>query len=394
MQAEIITIGTELLLGQIIDTNAAYLSQQMAAIGFNVFRTTTIGDNRERIVSAIKRALDECNIVIISGGIGPTVDDKTREAVAVATDRDLEFDQNLLNDIKAFFKKRGLVLGENNPRQAYIPHGAIPVRNPVGTAPGFIVKHGTSYVVSLPGVPKELYHLMQNTVLPFITREFGLDAVIKMRVLRTAGTGESHIDRLIEDLEESENPTVGLSAHPGAVDIRVTAKAESERIAQQLLDDMEERLRERLGKMIYGVDDETIESVVVKLLAEQGLKLGILETNTGGVLASRLTAVPDGFEVLVGSLTASLPKAADYFLKLADYQLSVSAKTAETLATKIRQTTGADIGLVIVGDESPDVGPYSKRAGDAYIGLSREGRRALSWGAPGADALCGRRRQR
>ena len=372
MQAEIITIGTELLLGQIVDTNAAYLAKELAGIGINVFRSTTIGDNQDRIANAVRRALDACDIVITSGGIGPTVDDKTREAVAAATGRDLVFDQSLLDDIKAFFEKRGLVLGENNPRQAFIPHEATPIRNPVGTAPGFIVKQGSRYVISLPGVPRELYHLMEHLVLPFIDREFGLETVINMRVLRTAGTGESNIDRLIADLEESDNPTVGLSAHPGAVDIRVTAKAKDATTAQQLLDDMETQLRDRLGDMIYGLDDVSIEGVIVNMLVERGLKLAILETNTGGTLACRLTAVPHGFEILTGSLIASLPKAADYLLKTSDHPYSVSAGTAEILADKIREIAGADIGMAIIGDEDPNAGPYGSVTGSTYFGLSRQ----------------------
>jgi nicotinamide-nucleotide amidase len=265
------------------------------------------------------------------------------------------------------------VLGENNPRQAFIPHDAIPVRNPVGTAPGFIVEHRNRYVISLPGVPRELYYLMENTVMPFIHREFGLETVIKTRVLRTAGTGESHIDRLIADLEESDNPTVGLSAYPGAVDIRFTAKAKNKIKAQTLLDDMEKQLRDRLGNMVYGLDDATIERVVVNMLLERGLKLVILETNTGGTLSCRLTASPDGFEVLGGSVIASLPKAADYILKMSGHQLPVSARTAETLAAKIREIAGADIGMAIIGDEDPDVGPYGNLSGNTYIGLSRQG---------------------
>ena len=372
MQAEIITIGTELLLGQIIDTNAAYLAKELAAIGFNVFRSTTIGDNQDRIASAVRRALDNCDLVITSGGIGPTVDDKTREAVAAATDRELVFDQGLMDDIKAFFEKRGLVLGENNPRQAFIPNQSVPVRNPVGTAPGFIVEQDHRYVISLPGVPRELYYLMEHSVLPFIHREFGLDTVIEMRVLRTAGTGESNIDRLVADLEESDNPTVGLLAYPGAVDIRVTAKARNKDKAQVLLDKMEKQLRGRLGDMIYGQDDETIEGVVVKMLRERGLKLVILETNTGGTLACRFTAAPHGFEVLTRALVASLPKAADYLLQTPQHSQSVSAGSAELLATKLQEMTEADIGMVIVGDEDPNVGPYDSVSGNTYFGMSRQ----------------------
>jgi nicotinamide-nucleotide amidase len=372
MQAEIITIGTELLLGQIVDTNAAYLAKQLAGMGFDVFRSTTIGDNQDRIAHAVRRALDDCDLVITSGGIGPTIDDKTRAAVAAATGRDLVFDPGLLDDIKNFFDKRGLVLGENNPRQAFIPHDAIAVRNPVGTAPGFIVDQGHRYVISLPGVPKELYYLMEHSVLPFIQREFGLETVINMRVLKTAGTGESNIDRLIADLEESDNPSVGLSAYPGAVDIRITAKAESSLKAQALLNDMEKQLRGRLGEMIYGTDDATIEGVVVNLLLERGLKLVVLETNTGGTLTRRLTGFSGGFEVLGGSLIASLPKAVDYVLKTSDHSLPVSARTAEMLATRMREISGADIGMAMVGDEDPNMGPYGNFTGNTHIALSCE----------------------
>jgi competence/damage-inducible protein CinA-like protein len=374
MQAEIITIGTELLLGQIVDTNAAYLAKELAALGFNVFRSTTIGDNQDRIANAVRRALDNCDVVITSGGIGPTVDDKTRAAVAAATDRDLVFDQSLLDDIKAFFDKRGWPLGENNPRQAFIPLDAIPVHNPVGTAPGFIVEQDHRFVISLPGVPRELFYLMEHSVLPFIHQEFGLDTVIDMRVLRTAGAGESLIDRLVADLEESENPTVGLLAYPGAVDIRVTAKAKNKEQARVLLDKMERQLRDRLGDMVYGLDDATIEGCIVDLLLERGLTLAILETNTGGTLACRLTAVPQGLAVLGGTLVASLAKADRYLLQTSHQTTSVSAGSAELLAKKIRERAGADIGMAIVGDEDPNVGPFSNVTGNTYFGMSCQDR--------------------
>ncbi|MBW2515078.1 MAG: CinA family nicotinamide mononucleotide deamidase-related protein [Deltaproteobacteria bacterium] len=324
MQAEIITIGTELLLGQIVDTNAAYLAKQLASIGFNVFRSTTIGDNQDRIAHAVRRALDDCDVVITSGGIGPTIDDKTRAAVAAATGRDLVFDQGLLDNIRVFFDKRGWELGENNSRQAFIPQGAVPVLNPVGTAPGFIVEQNHHFVISLPGVPRELTYLMEHSVLPFIHGEFGLDTLIDMRVLRTAGAGESFIDRLIADLEESENPTVGLLAYPGAVDIRVTAKAGNKAEARDLLDTMEKKLRDRLGDMVYGLDEATIEGGIVELLLERGLTLAILETNTGGALACRLTAVPHGLEVLGGALVASLTNADTYLLQTSHPSSAVS----------------------------------------------------------------------
>jgi nicotinamide-nucleotide amidase len=370
MQAEIITIGTELLLGQIVDTNAAFLARQLAAVGFDVYRQTTVGDNVGRIVDAVGTALNRCDFVITSGGIGPTVDDKTREAVAEATGQKLRMDPALLRHIAAFFERRGWELGENNPLQAYIPEHATPVHNPVGTAPGFIVKYQGSYVVSLPGVPRELYYLMEHTVLPFIQKEFGLETVIKTRILRTAGSGESYIDRRIAVLETAANPTVGLAAHPGAVDIRIAAKAKDDLVVSQMLDDMETRLRDILGDMIYGVDEETIAGAVVKQLLELDLKLALVETNTGGSVARRLTGVPDGLSVLKQSLTMSLEGAGEALLPNAKGPITLSAASAEILAARIQADTVGGIGMAIIGDEDPAVGPYSERTGNTYIAVS------------------------
>lgn len=375
MRAEIIMIGTELLLGQIVDTNAAYLAKGLAQLGFDVFRKVTVGDNEDRIVDAIAGAMETSDVVITSGGLGPTVDDKTREAVALATNRKLVMSHDLLKDIEAFFERRGLVLGENNPRQAYIPEDAIPVRNPVGTAPSYIVKHGNSCVMSLPGVPRELKYLMQNTIEPFLREEFGIKTVIKIRILKTAGTGESNIDREIDDLEESSNPTVGLAAHAGTIDIRITAKAKNEKEAEQLIDGMEQEIRGRIGHMIYGTDDDTIEQIVINELIAQGKSLAVLETNTGGMLATRLTSVPGGMEVVRQGLVMSIARVGEEIFESDKGEKGVTGEIAETLARQLREKLGVDVGFAIIGDESPDVGPYKENAGDSYFGLSETGLR-------------------
>ncbi|MFQ5594748.1 MAG: CinA family nicotinamide mononucleotide deamidase-related protein [Anaerolineae bacterium] len=376
MQAEIITIGTEILLGQIVDTNAAHLAQKLAEIGLNVYRKTTVGDNDLRIAEAVRSALRRSDVVITSGGLGPTVDDKTREAVAAATNRKLMLNPGLLNHIEEFFSKRGREAGENNRRQAYLPRNAIPIHNPVGTAPGFIVKHQNSYVISLPGVPRELYHLTEESVLPFLRQEFSLQGVIESRILHTAGIGESSIDRRIADLEESTNPTVGLAAHAGSVDIRISAKAVIAAEARQMLDEMEARIRERLGDMIFGSGEVTIEEVVAMMLVNRGLSLAVLETNTAGLIASRLAAVPGGMEVLNQALITSPERARSWLLPDVERQTNISTKVAELLAARIREQAGVDIGVAIVGDTTLDVGPYSERTGNTYISLST--REALS----------------
>jgi nicotinamide-nucleotide amidase len=279
------------------------------------------------------------------------VDDKTRDAVARATDRELFLDEDLLAYITEFIKRRGFKLGENNPRQAQIPSDSIPIHNPVGTAPGFIVSHNDSYVISLPGVPRELHYLMENTVLPFLTDKFGLQAVIKTRLLRTAGEGESAIDRLIAEFEESSNPTVGLAAHPGAVDIRISAKAEHEDDALKMLDDMETRVRQRVGD-------------------KRKLSIAIVETNTGGFITHMLTNVPRGFDVNVQTQVMSCQRVVDMLPDGFKFEETVSSGVAENLARAICKKADTDIGLAIVGDDDPEVGPYSERTGDTYVGVN------------------------
>ena len=365
-------IGTELLLGQIVDTNASYLARQLADIGIDIFRKTTVGDNEDRITRTIRKALDRCDIVITSGGIGPTVDDKTRESVARATDQKLVLNNELLDQIKRFFERRGIELGENNKKQAYVPEFAIPIENPVGTAPGFIVEHNNACVISMPGVPRELYYLTEKIVLPYLQKKFGLQDVIKIRLLRTAGTGESNIDRCIDDLEESANPTVGLAAHPGSVDIRISVKAENEETAIRMLDDMETQIRSRVGDVIYGVDDDTIEQVTGNLLKASGRSLALLETNTGGVFTSRFTETNDGFNTLKFSTVQSLAHCTETLLPDINGPVAATEIIAEKLAQKIREQSGADIGMVIVGDEDPDVGPFMQVSGHTYIGISSD----------------------
>ena len=370
MKAEIIILGTEILLGQIVDTNASFLARQLASIGFDVYRKTTVGDNEERIAEAIRSGIQHADVVITSGGLGPTVDDKTRDAVARATDCELVLNEDLLAYIKGFIKRRGFKLGENNPRQAQIPGNAIPIHNPVGTAPGFIVNHNDSFVISLPGVPHELQHLMDLTVLPFLKKQFGLRAVIKTRVLRTVGEGESTIDRQIAEFEESTNPTVGLAAHPGAVDIRISAKAEHEDEALKMLDEMETQLRNRVGDIIFGIDNETIEKTIVKMLADQGLNLALVETNTGGFIAHMLTHVPGGFDVNVHTLVTTGRRIGEMLPADSAGKPLISKAVAESLATVIRKQAGVDVGLAVVGEEDPEVGPYSERTGDTFVGVS------------------------
>ncbi len=291
MNAEIISIGTELLLGEIVDTNAVHIARQLRTIGLDLHYMTTVGDNLERIANVVDIALNRVDVVITNGGLGPTVDDVTREAVAKATGRPLVFDPDLLEQIENFFARLGRTMSENNRRQAYIPEGAIPIPNPVGTAPAFIVETERGVVISLPGVPREMKYLLEHTVIPYLTEKFDLHAVIKIKVLRTVGMGESDIDARIDDLMRTPNPTVGLAAHAGQTDVRITAKAPTEEEANRMIAEMEARVRERLGDVIYGEGDETIEEVVRDLLRQRGWRLAVAQSGPDSGLIPRLEHV-------------------------------------------------------------------------------------------------------
>jgi nicotinamide-nucleotide amidase len=289
--AEILTIGTEILLGEILDTNARQIAISLRENGFDLFRKTTVGDNTDRIAQAIQEALMRSEIIITTGGLGPTVDDPTREAVALATGVRVEFRPELWEQIQDRFRRYNRQPTENNRRQAYIPQGAIAVENPVGTAPAFIVEIGNRCVISLPGVPSEMEHLLQHMIIPYLLDRYQIHSLIKMRILHTAGIGESQIDDLMGDLEFLSNPTVGLAAHSGQVDVRIVAKAENEVDASNAIKTIEDELRKRLGDWVYGADQETLEYVALTTLETIGWHLAVVESGTLGELTRRLASV-------------------------------------------------------------------------------------------------------
>ncbi len=300
MHAEVITSGSELLLGQLVDTNSAFIARTLRSIGLNLYYKTTVGDNKDRLVKVLRIAMARSDVVITTGGLGPTVDDVTRPAVARATGRELEFRPDLLEQIEARFKSFGVPMSENNRRQAFIPQGALAIENPVGTAPSFIVEHERRIVISIPGVPSEMEYLLTRQVVPYLKKKLSLREVIITRTLHTVGLGESRIDTAIADLQTGSNPTVGLSAHPGQTDIRIAAKAASEEEASALFAPVEAQIRERLNVSVYGADDDTLEDVVACWLADRGLKVATIEAGTGGQLAGRLAGVPNCRQVFLG----------------------------------------------------------------------------------------------
>ena len=287
--AEIITIGTEILLGEIVDTNTRYIARHLRNLGVDLYRTITIGDNLERIAEAIRASMSHAEIVITTGGLGPTVDDPTRDAVARAIGVESEYRPELWEQIIARLARYGRTPSENQKRQAYVPQGAIGVENPVGTAPSFIVETDRNALISLPGVPREMEFLLETAVIPYLQKRFDLHQVIKVRLLHTSGVGESLIDEQVGDFEKLTNPTVGLAAHSGIVDIRIAAKADTQAEADRMIAEIESETRKRLGPVIFGADEDTLEGVTLKMIANRGWNLVALESGLDGALIRRLT---------------------------------------------------------------------------------------------------------
>ena len=351
MHAEIVMIGTELLLGEIVDTNANRLALALRDIGLDLYYKTTVGDNLARMTEVLDSALDRSDVIITSGGIGPTVDDVTRQAVADATGRKLVYSTELEAEIAARFSRFGRPMADNNKRQAYIPEGATPLTNPVGTAPCYLSEdvNGRGCVISLPGVPRELDHMMENTVIPLLIERMGGIKVTRVRVLRTCAVGESNIDRGIGDLMTEGNPTVGLAAHVGQTDVRITAKADTDEEADTLVAGMEEKLRERLGVAIYGVGKVTVAEVVGDLMQAKSLKLGVVDTLTGGQLGRDL--IESGYSDLV--TTDLAPTDLTEALKNLDADINnpLDVEEVRSLAISLAEhvTPPDGIGLAMIG---------------------------------------------
>lgn len=287
--AEIIAIGSELLLGETQDTNTRYLGRILRDHGIPVSRSTVIGDDTIDVAAAICESTRRADIIITTGGLGPTVDDPTRDAVARALGVETIFVEELWEQVTArFVRYGGRQPTENNRRQAYIPVGATPINNPVGTAPAFMVANPDWLLYCLPGVPLEMKNILHNYILPDLTKRFKLNHTILVRVLHTVSAGESTIDEKIGDLEKSINPSIGLLAHPGSVDIRITARADTMEKARAGIQVMEKDIRARLGSLIYGIDEETLEGVVLRLLEEKQSRLAVVECGLDGNLLSRL----------------------------------------------------------------------------------------------------------
>jgi len=376
MKAEVIAIGSELLLGQIVDTNSSYIAKRLAENGIELVQTATVGDDLQRMKEVIREAINRSQIVITTGGIGPTEDDLTREAIAEVTGCPLTFQPHLMEQIETLFKKRGFRMAEGNQKQAYIPEGAIPIENPKGTAPGFIAETSDGAIISIPGVPFEMEYLMENAVIPYLRKRFDIiHRVIQYKVLRACGLGESAIGLQIKDLmKEGTNPSVGTLASMGDIRIRITAKAENPEEASNLIQNMEREIRNRLGILIYGVDNETLHGNVAKEMETLNFTLSVVETFTGGIISQKLTST-DSSSFIQGTVLPS-ENSQRAFLALPSEEFNSlkedSKRFTDLLAQKSRNEFKTDLGLAMFGKivERQTEGEYRI---ETYYSLSTSG---------------------
>ena len=375
MIAELISVGTEILLGNIVNTNAAYLSEKMAGLGISVYFETTVGDNEERLTMALESALSRSDIVILSGGLGPTADDITKETAAKVLGLPLYEDAEVKAAISGYFKKRMIGnITDNNWKQALVPEGADILFNPNGTAPGLILKSkdGEKTIVLLPGPPGELKPLFEEQVIPYLEKM--TDCVIYSQTIKTFGLGESMLEDAIKDLMESQtNPTIAPYAKTGEVHLRVTAKAADRQEAKKLIQPVCDEIKKRFGKNIYSLDEnETLEESIVKLLKKHELKLVTAESCTGGLLAGRIVGVPGVSDVFSRGFITYSNKSKRKVLDVSKSTLNefgaVSKQTAKEMAVGAAIAGHADVAVSVTGIAGPDGGTDEKPVGLVYIG--------------------------
>jgi nicotinamide-nucleotide amidase len=371
--AELISVGTELLLGEILDTNAQYLSAQLAKLGINLHWRVTVGDNLERCREAFRQAQARSEVVIACGGLGPTPDDLTRQALAAALERPLEHSPEAWENIQAYFAARGSVPGGHDQAQALVVPGGKILPNRLGTAPGLYVHSGITHTFLLPGPPNELMSMFEHQVAPVLSRLPGR-AVLLSRRLRLAGVGESRVSQILEPLLASANPTLAPYAGLGEVQLRITSRGQGEEEARQLLEAMEERVREALPGFIYGVDGDDLETVTGRLLAARGLTLAVAESCTGGLLGHRLTNVPGSSAYFLLSVVAYADQQKTTLLGVPAALLAadgaVSAGVAARMAEGVRELAKSHLGIGLTGIAGPSGGSAEKPVGLVYLALA------------------------
>lgn len=384
MKAELVFVGTELLLGEIVNTNAQYLSERLALLGFDIFHQQVVGDNAQRLAEVLQEALDRSDVVITSGGLGPTMDDITREVAAQVAGRPLELNQKILADLETWFSYRGRTMSANNARQAMVPQGASPLPNDRGTAPGLIIPapHG-KVLILLPGPPIELEPMFEQQVIPYLTRKMGGKAVqLVSRTLRFIDIGEASLEDELKDLiAAQQDPSMALYAKTGEVRLRLATRAASEEEAAARFAPIEAEIRRRVGQHIYGVDDTNLEEAVGQLLRERGMFVTAAESCTGGLIAKSLTDIAGSSDYFSMGFVTYTNDAKIRLLGVPEDVLSrhgaVSEPVVRAMAQGALARSDAHVAVAVSGIAGPGGGTQEKPVGTVCFGLAAAGKDGL-----------------
>jgi nicotinamide-nucleotide amidase len=375
MKAEILAVGTELLMGQISNTNAQYISSKLPDVGIGVYYHSVVGDNPNRLQESLKTALERCDVVITTGGLGPTQDDLTKETIAGVFGKKLVLHEESLNSIKSFFNRIGRQMTHNNEKQAYMPEDSIILKNNNGTAPGCIIEQGSKVIVMLPGPPSEMKPMFDDYVMPYFNNK--CEFLIESKFLRVFGIGESAMETLIIDLIDGQtNPTIATYAKEGEVTLRVSAKVKVGEDSEKILKPVIDEIKKRAGDCLYSETGQNLDSLVANLLLEKDITIATAESCTGGLIAETLTNFPGISKVFVGGAVTYANEAKEEILGVNKQTLeqygAVSRETAIEMSEGVRKRFSTDIGISITGIAGPDGGTVEKPVGLVYIGLASE----------------------
>ena len=375
MKGEIVSVGTELLLGQLVDTNAPYLAQSLSNLGIDVYWISQVGDNQERLTQQLRRGWERSDLIVISGGLGPTGDDLTREAIAGLLGEEMVVQPDLEKELRAFFARRGREMPERNVKQATLIPSASAIPNPIGTAPGWWVERDGRVLVAMPGVPVEMKRMWEQEVIPRLSRLVG-SAIIYSRTIKVLGMGESWVENALGALTECLNPTVATYAKEDGIHVRITAKADSREKACEMVEEVEKKVRAILGNHIYGVDQETVSDIVGSMLSEQGLTLAVMEMGTMGQLSAYLSSSQRAAERLIGAQVVQGPHLLSRFNVITnnDHPFEkVDEETARAMSTSVRSLLQADIGVAVTYEMEDDPGA-DQRLGVVYCAVDKSGK--------------------
>ncbi len=379
LSAELISIGSEILLGHIVNTNSSFLSGKLSGMGIDVFYHSVVGDNPSRLSIALKNALKRSDIVITTGGLGPTVDDITISTISKALSRPLMLNRNIAESIKRHFKRRHIKMPSICTKQAFLPKGALAIENTVGTAPSSIIEYGNKTIVALPGPPRELIPIFEKGVIPYLKRKYKIRSIIFTRTIRTTGLPESAVNKKIKRFLMMGGPVMtGIYARPGEIDVKITAKAEDKKKALARIEKIKRRLLGILGDTVYGFDDDTLEAAAGRLLIKKRMSLSIAESCTGGLIADRITNVPGSSRYFDRGIITYSNKSKIAELGV-DKELikkygAVSRPVALAMAKGMLKKSGSDIAIAVTGIAGPAGGRKKKPVGLVYIALARKGK--------------------